>query len=270
MAFISGVTRSYIDVKFDHTLQALSITNDNFSLSYTVVDPAIEINNPFKQIIVSDHYSSISRTLRLFFTDTASLQTGEHLLGIEGIRDAFGRLLVSDDVVFVYDYDNDTEEPPSHERDSWPEVTDYSINIDPFSNISVIKAANEDFYMVRSDPSIGDAFVDPKYNKGTITADFSNSPSSVFVNKDYIKVQKKRLGFPVSRWEDINANLMLDSSRPRIYINLPSLETEVTIDDEPIIEEAGQYGVDGLDYFELQYKYRVRILSEFGMNSVVQ
>lgn len=291
MAGIQAVTRFLIQVKFRQSLHMLSVTSDAFTLHFLdgaedmnaakniALDFSTQVTPSFKPVSVNSHYDSVSRVLDLYFADIADMQPGFYAVEIIGLKDAIGRDVHLDGpLYFKYDYDNSDVNQPKPKPQDPVDIVDRSIKQNAFLASETIRAANPDFHITGTDPINGDIFVAPDHRSGRITVTFSSRPSSLFVNSDYITVQRKKVGFPISRWETVKSRIKLDSSRPRVYIAIPSIETKVqqeqiTLDEETseeiielvdVLEPAGQYEISGLDYFEPQYKYRVRIASDFG------
>lgn len=276
-----------VQVKFEQSLYVSSLKEEAFELFYldayeTAEDarldpPAVltgEILEAFKPILPIDHYTSLTRDLDLYFANVNDMNAGVYALKITGLTDAIGRTLDYDPLYFNYEYDNTVLEPYEPEPGQPIETLDRSIRQSAFIASETIRAANPDFHITGVDPDNGEIFVSPDHNSGRIMITFSSRPSSLFVNKDYITVQRKKIGFPISRWEKLNSRIKLDSTRPRVYIAIPSIETiveELSDPNDPtsalieVVEPAGQYEIADLDYFEPQYKYRVRISSDFGM-----
>ena len=254
MAKVTAVERTYIDLRFDRTIQASSITTDAFKL-YSLVDPEspLEVLNPFKPVIAGDHYHSLTRTLRLFFTSLDFMDQGNYRVTSIGLNSPLGSVIEIADANFQYKFDNSTiTEPPNYYDKKIIPVEDFSIATEVFVSTETISAANPDFYIRSTDPANGAIFVGPDHNNGVVSIVFTSRPSLNYINSKFIKVQRKRIGFPVSRWEDVDARYKLDANRPVMYISLPS------------IDPPGQYQQSDLDYFEPQYKYRVRISSNMA------
>ena len=285
MATVQAVDRFFVQIRFTKSLHMSTLSSSAFTLkylgSYETVDEASGVDlatatvveEAFKTILPTDHYTSLTRTLDLYFADVASLQMGVYVIEVDGLKDAIGRDITVDPLYFRYRYDNSDLEEYEPEPGQPIEILDRSIKQNAFIASETISAANPDFHLTGTDPRHGDIFVAPDHRSGRITLTFSSRPSSLYVNSEYITVQRKRIGFPISRWEKLNSRIKLDSTRPRVYIAIPSIETIVEEPSDPedpsselieITEPAGQFEISGLDYFEPQYKYRIRVSADFG------
>ena len=69
----------------------------------------------------------------------------------------------------------------------------------------------------------------------------------------YFKAQRKKIQKTPSRWESVPAEISMHSWKPDVYIDFPS-------DDATPV-----YYVDGKNYFESGYKYRVIVSAEVGL-----
>jgi hypothetical protein len=69
----------------------------------------------------------------------------------------------------------------------------------------------------------------------------------------YFKAQRKKIQKTPSRWENVSSEVSMHSWKPDVYIDFPS-------DDATPV-----YYVDGKNYFESGYKYRVIVSAEVGL-----
>lgn len=260
MAKVTHVDRTYIDLRFSRTVQPSSFNNEAFKL-YNLADPQdpLELLNPFRRILPGDHYHSLTRTLRLFFSNLEVMEQGNYRVKVDGVNSPLGSQIQVSDADFQYTFDNSTiTEPPNYYDKKIIPVEDFSIATEVFVSTETISAANPEFYIRSTDPPNGAIFVDPGYNNGVVSVLFTSRPSLNYINSKFIKVQRKRVGFPVSRWEDVDARFKLDVTRPVLYISLPS------------INPPGKYQKPNLTYIEPQYKYRVRVsgnMANYGLLS---
>lgn len=256
---ILTVERYWLELKFDTSLQTSSLMQEDVFRLYPAdtFDPnatSPEIEDAFRSIDLSADYDSISRTLKLHFASSIiESLSGEYILRIDGLRSASGAPLSTGTLAFKYEYlwDNEPLTPPGPQE---PLIEDFSIKKEAILSTETINAANPDFYITKTDPDNNEIFVENDYNRGRIVITFSDRPKLVYVNQQYIKVQRKKISTTVSRWERVeDVQLSLDSNYPRLYISFPSLG-----DGEAV------YGALNEDYFESGYKYRVRLSGDIA------
>lgn len=262
MALIERITveNDLIRLKFDITPRVQSLTNNKFTLSRGSV-----IENPFKPIVLSNHYNSISRTLVLYFDDPL-VPEEVYTLTISGIQNAAGSTQPTEahlfrsgswtpeeeaatpDIIIV---DDDEPSAPYTPPEPSVPVEDHSVK-NVFTDGDIISGMNPDFYVVSTDPADGSVFVEDDFERGRITVTFSQRPNPIYLNSAYIKVQRKKLG-GVNRWETVPIRISMDSYYPSIYIYIHSQ------DATPVYNNAGSI------YFADGYKYRVKISKEVGV-----
>lgn len=263
MALIERITveNDLIRLKFDITPRVQSLTNDKFTLTHG----ATIVEHPFKPIVLSKHYNSISRTLVLYF-EQPLISEEVYTLTIGGIQNAAGSVQPTEahmfrsgtwspeeeqatpDIIVVED--NEPDVPYTPPEPTVP-VEDHSVK-NVFTDGDIISGMNPDFYVVSTDPADGSVFVEDDFDKGRITVTFSQRPNPIYLNSHYIKVQRKKLG-GVNRWETVPIRISMDSYYPTIYIYINSQ------DATPV------YNTTGSTYFVDGYKYRVKISKEVGV-----
>lgn len=247
-----------VKIKFGVTPRVSTITNDKLTLTLN----GNPVASPFKDIIASEHYDSIGRILTLYFNLTLTPQE-VYIFKLSGIKDAAGRSYPD----FTYQFQVGEQATPNTDvqviiDDTSPEfeppvvapvvVEDHSIKKHVFLDSSIIDGANSGFYVVKTEPANGDVFVEDSFERGRITIQFSQRPNPQFLNSQFIKVQRKKLG-SVSRWEQVPIRISMDSYYPTIYVYIPSQ------DATPV------YNTAGTTYFEDGYKYRVKVSKEVGV-----
>lgn len=248
---IVEVTRESLEIKFEYSLKVSSISIDDFALFLMdgATPSATAIASAFKPIDISKHFSSINRTLYLYFN--TSLAAGNYRLVADGLQDSASRDLPILTADFVYDF----EVLPPEEDDPYERprvyIEDHSIKNDITFSGESIYAANPDFHIVNTEPANGDIFIDDD-ERGRITVTFSRRPAIEYINQHFIKVQRKLLGPGLNRWEQIEAKFALDSTKPKLYIYIPSNEAT------PV------YNIEGSEYFISGYKYRVRLSADIA------
>lgn len=245
------VGKDHIELTFKVTLQASSIESSAFLLTSNDATPATV---SFQPIDMMEHYNSISRVLRIFYASIPS--QGEYTLSISGLKSANGATLASEDIVITYPY---SEEAEVYEPSDPITIYDNSIRRQAFVAAETIRASNPYFYVVDTDPDNDSVFVEHDHNRGRISVTFSDRPSPQFLTSQFIKVQKKNMR-KVGRWETLPISMSLDSYYPTLYIYIPAVDEDATPSATPI------YGVDGLSYYEDNYKYRVIISKQVGAN----
>lgn len=250
------VTDEAIQLKFEASPKAASLTNDKFRVMTTAATPA-EVTGALDSINIDNDWNGIRRTLILHFNN---LEAGTYNLVVNGIVDSAGRPLGSYSYEFtiVDDVSEGGESPDPDPGDDddiipGPQVEDHSIIPDAFSTIDTIPigvgGTGTGFHLVKADPDPNDLFVDSEYNNGRIALTFSQRPATQFLTNEYFKVQRKQIG-EYNRWQRLPIKIGLDSSRPKVYLYIPS--TDAT----PV------YNTQGHEYFESGTKYQVKISRE--------
>lgn len=245
------VGKDHIELTFKVTLQADSIESSAFLLA---TDEATPTEIGFQPVDLMEYYNSISRVLRIFYLSIPP--EGEYLFTLSGLKNANGATLPSETITVNYPY---SEEAEVYEPSDPITIYDNSIRRQAFVATETIRASNPYFYVVDTDPENDSVFVEHDHNRGRISVTFSDRPSPQFLTSQFIKVQKKNMR-KVGRWETLPISMSLDSYYPTLYIYIPAVDEDATPSATPV------YGVDGLSYYEDNYKYRVIISKQVGAN----
>lgn len=260
------ITAQHIMVKFRKTPRFSSISNDDFTLNEVTAGGLVPVSSPFKPIELDIHYDSVSRLLYLYFSSPITQAGVTYQFVIDGIHSPIGTHMGTYTAYFALEQKG--EEPPDNEPvhiiqadSSVPsapepvepvEVTDFSIVRSAFISSETLSPPNQGFFIKKSDPANNDLFIDSDHNNGRITITFTERPALQYITNAYIKLQRKKLATP-GRWEDLSADIHLDSDFPIVYVDSPSLES------------TPQYNQSGSDYFADNYKYRVRLSKDIAM-----
>lgn len=235
----------HISFKFDITPKALSVYNGSYQLFRVNASSDVLVQDPFLAIQATN-YNSISRVLTLYFSAQLT-PNAQYALYVSGIYDVAGLLAPDRRYLFAVP----AGVAPSITPIETPiYVEDHSIAETPFTSLNIIQELDPHFYITGTDPSSTDIFVDPTYNNGQITIQFSTAPALTYLNNNYFKVQYKPLSRGFNRWVEVaNTQITADPVLPYIYIRMPSL------DATPV------YNQTGSQYYQSNYKYRIRISS---------
>lgn len=239
------VFADHIELTFKVTLKTSSIQNTAFLFTSHDATP-VDVN--FKPINTVEHYDSISRVLLIYYATEPT--PGDYTLSIEGLKLANESIVPSEYINLLYPYDAPESAP--FEPVDMVDIQDNSIRREAFISTQTLRVANPYFHVTDTDPESNATYIEDDYKRGRISITFSDRPSPQFLNSQYIKFQKKDIT-KIGRWETVPINISMDSHFPTIYIYIPSL------DATPV------YNTEGSDYFEENFKYRIRLSKEIGV-----
>ncbi len=131
-------------------------------------------------------------------------------------------------------------------------IEDRSIKTEVDISYNII-AKNPLFYIDSVDPPDGDFYLQNDYNNGRLIITFNSRPASNFLDNKYFLCQRKPIQKAPSRWENLYCAISAHSWRPEVYIDFPSLDATPS------------FFTDGKNYFEQNYKYRVKISKDIGI-----
>lgn len=234
--------QSALKLKLGIQVRVASIDNSKFLL-YTDAATPEQITDPFQEIDVYDDFFSISRTLRLRFS--AAMDAGDYTLVVTGLEGPSGATQPDEEVSFTLEEAHGFEEPET----PVVEIEDKSLIVGTEVDTLVFGAGEVTpeegtFYVVSIDPLDDEYYLEPDYNDGRVKVVFSLTPNIEELTSEFIKVQRKAGGLAPSRWESVDVTFSLDGTRPWVYIQFPEVE-------------------DGV-YFQVGFKYRIRIKSTLG------
>jgi hypothetical protein len=209
--------------------------------------------NPFLQINTIADYNQISRTLKLYW-DTVRQSGQEYRIRLINFLDAANESITEEQIVFTQAESATPSEFNSYTAPVVQEllIEDHSIRTDAFTTVQIL-AKNPRFYITSIDPENGEFYLDNAYNNGRVIISFSSRPASNFLNNSYFKVQRKKIQFQPTRWENLSTNVSMHSWKPEVYIDFPSLDATPS------------YYSDSKDYFETGYKYRIIVSKDIGI-----
>ena len=247
------VTVNTVNIKFGRTIKISSIVDANFTVHTDTTTP-VQLVSPFKVINTITDYNQISRTLTLYW-DVILQPNTDYVLTIANLLDSSGFIIPEEKITFTSQTSAAT---PSILTDNKATVLnevlieDKSVRADIETGYQIL-AKNPDFYIESTNPSNGDFYLNNDENNGRVTVTFSSRPASNFLTLKYFKAQRKKIQKTPSRWENVPVEVSMHSWKPDVYIDFPS-------DDATPV-----YYVDGKNYFESGYKYRVIVSAEVGL-----
>lgn len=247
------VTINTVNIKFGRTIKISSIVDANFTVHTDTTTP-VQLVSPFRVINTITDYNQISRTLTLYW-DVVLQPNTDYVLEITNLLDSSGFIIPEETITFTSQTSAAT---PSILTDNKATVLnevlieDKSVRADIETGYQIL-AKNPDFYIESTNPSNGDFYLNNDENNGRVTVIFSSRPASNFLTLKYFKAQRKKIQKTPSRWENVPAEVSMHSWKPDVYIDFPS-------DDATPV-----YYVDGKNYFESGYKYRVIVSAEVGL-----
>ena len=247
------VTINTVNIKFGRTIKISSIVDANFTVHTDTTTP-VQLVSPFRVINTITDYNQISRTLTLYW-DVVLQPNTDYVLKITNLLDSSGFIIPEETITFTSQTSAAT---PSILTDNKATVLnevlieDKSVRADIETGYQIL-AKNPDFYIESTNPSNGDFYLNNDENNGRVTVIFSSRPASNFLTLKYFKAQRKKIQKTPSRWENVPAEISMHSWKPDVYIDFPS-------DDATPV-----YYVDGKNYFESGYKYRVIVSAEVGL-----
>lgn len=236
----------FINIKFEISLRRASITNQKFKLYKMDATPSL-VSSAFHPIDLDRDYNSLSRILKLYFTEENIEPETDYKLEIAGLQNAVGVTLPTGEYLFTTDpvFEDEYKKPEE------PEVIieDHSISDVSFGTGSI------DFQNPDGTPSFGVSSITPKNgsiylaedeNSGVIEIGFSGDLDPSQVNADLFKTQRKKISQGPSRWENLYHQVHQDGA-DAVKLHLPSIDATPT------------YAVEGSTYYEPGYKYRAII-----------
>lgn len=248
------VSINQVKIKFARTVKVSSILDSNFRVFTDEATP-VEINSPFVAINTLTDYNQISRTLTLTWDQILS-ESQDYIILISDLVDATGVTIPDEAIYFTSPATAATPAYITQELTGTVIeeilVEDYSIKPDIETSYQII-AKNPEFYIVSTYPSIGEFYLPPTENDGRVIIEFNQNPAANFLSSRFFKAQRKKMQKMPSRWEDLSVVISANTARKEVYIDFPSS------DATPV------YNVDGKEYFETGYKYRVVISSQVGI-----
>ena len=228
------VTVNTVNIKFGRTIKIASLINANFIVQTDSATP-VQTSSPFRTINTITDYNQISRTLTLYWNSVLSSNT-DYVVRVTNLVDSSGLTVAEEKIRFTSQTNSAT---PSILQQSQATVLnevlieDRSVRADIETGYQIL-AKNPNFYIESTNPSNGDFYLNNDENNGRVT-------------------QRKKIQKTPSRWENVPAEVSMHSWKPDVYIDFPS-------DDATPV-----YYVDGKNYFESGYKYRVIVSAEVGL-----
>lgn len=248
-----SVTDVYVQIKFGVTVKVASIANSNFLLNKTDATPST-VANPFKTIDIVRDYNSVSKILKLYFTDEILEDNSPYTLTVTNLTNVLDAVFANDSISFetgILNVDLATTIDAVYPD---PVIIDYAISDHVFSVPVNNSTSTTILSLVSADPSDGSYYLYENENNGRISLTFNLHPDEDNLIAPYIKVQKREIKKAPTRWIDVDANFSLDNTDPIVYVDLPS------VDHYPPAatpSTSSVYNVSGYTYFEKNYKYRI-------------
>lgn len=247
------VTTNSVIIKFGRTVKISSLINQNFIVETDAATPVV-LNDPFKKIETLTDYNQINRVLTLHWKVILSGNT-DYKIRLNNLTDASGSVIPEESISFSTEPEAATPNVLTEPQGTIINevlVYDKSIRADIETGYQIL-AKNPHFYIDSVIPRNGDFYLSEDENNGRVTIKFNERPASNFINKNYFKVQRKKIQRTPIRWENVLANVSMHSWKPEVYVDFPSN------DATPV------YNTDDKVYFESGYKYRVIVSSEIGI-----
>lgn len=246
------VTLNTVVVRFGRTIKISSLVNDNFIVQTNQATPVV-VHNAFQTINTITDYNQISRTLTLYWDQNLPANT-EYIIRLYGFLDAANELISEEQILFTK---TDDATPAAFSSIRVPDIQevlieDHSIRQDAYTSVQII-AKNPNFYISDVDPPNGSFYLENDYNNGRVIVKFSSRPATNFLNTNYFKAQRKKIQRSPGRWESLPAAISMHSWKPEVYIDFPSLDATPT------------YFINGSNYFETGYKYRIIVSKDVGV-----
>lgn len=275
------ITSDTVTIKFGRTIKISSLVNSKFPVFTTAATPQ-QVTSPFKTIEALTDYNQISRTLTLHWKTVLAPGT-EYAVYCEGLVDSSGITVPTESIEFTTAGQSAT---PSYIADhSIPVVNeilveDKSLRPEITTGYQIL-AKNPDFYIVSIDPSDGEFYLPPTYNRGRVTITFNQRPASNFLNNKYFRCQRKKIQKAPSRWEEVYSQVSMHLWKPEVYVDFPTLSATPSFYNDVLVTENGNviflenpgYIEEDLEqleqnadaYFQRGYKYRIIVSGEVGV-----
>ena len=240
-----------VSIKFGRTVKISSLQNRNFKV-YTDSATPVAVVAPFNIINTIKDYNQINRVLTLYWKATLVDGT-RYFISVEDIVDSSGLIVATEKITFT----QISSATPSDSEYVSPNLSpvlieDRSIKTEVDISYNII-AKNPLFYIDSIDPPDGDFYLQNDYNNGRLTITFNSRPASNFLDNKYFLCQRKPIQKAPSRWENLFCAISAHSWRPEVYVDFPSLDATPS------------FFTNGKDYFEQNYKYRVKISKDIGI-----
>jgi hypothetical protein len=252
---VQGVTiaTGFIKLKLSLTVDIDTLINNNFDLVIDGATPS-PIVDPFETIDVLRDYDSISRTITLYYANSLVGNT-DYILTISGLKTPYQEIIATSQITFTTPTDTTidvTEQVPVSVPVIIEDVSIRDITAVDLTT-AIVVSADKDLRVTSVAPTLDQAYyVSSSYNEGRIEVIFNAVIAANFVSSDYFKVQRKTVGRGMARWEDVTTIVTSDSTNGIVIIYMPSN------DATPV------YGEPDLTYWEVGYKYRLRISGTIG------
>ena len=240
-----------VSIKFGRTIKISSLKNENFKLYKDTATPTL-VAAPFVLIDTIKDYNQISRIITLYWR-TPLDNNQDYYIDVVNLIDSSGVIVGSEKVKFTYK----TSSTPSTQLFQTPElvpilIEDKSIKKDVDISYQIL-AKNPKFYIESIDPVNGDFYLDNSYGNGRVIVTFNERPASNFLSNKYFKTQRKKIQKSPSRWESVQARVLMHSWKPEVYIDFPSNDATPLYNEEEKI------------YYETGYKYRISVSKDVGI-----
>lgn len=240
-----------VSIKFGRTIKISSLKNENFKVYTDTATPTL-VTAPFSTIDTLKDYNQISRILTLYWRTTLD-NNQNYYIDVVNLIDSSGYVVDSEKIKFTYK----TSSTPNTDVFQTPELTpvlieDKSIKKDVDISYHIL-AKNPRFFIESIDPINGDFYLDNSYGNGRVIITFNERPASNFLSNKYFKAQRKKIQKSPSRWESVDAQVLMHAWKPEVYVDFPSN------DATPVFNE------DGKTYYETGYKYRIIVSKDVGI-----
>jgi len=268
-------TRDYVRIKFVNTLNIDTLINSNFRLfkdaNYNLeIDAGEEVSDPFKDIIQSRDYSSISRILTLWWDNPPP--AGDYILDVSNLRSFVGTILDDFQISITWKLESATPGdtmlgiiPPDRTPS---EVEDYSIKSPGWTVEETVDTTTEGTAITILDvapPISTHHYLDPQANEGRIDILFSSPIAMNYLTSKYFALSRKPVKKGLAQWEALETPIISDVTSSIISVYLPA--AEASLDSATPIYSYGlsDEEVATHEFFLEQYKYRLIVSKAIGI-----
>lgn len=266
------VNSEYFQIKFVSTIDTDTFINDNFVLYNDVASPTT-ITEPFEDIDIAKHYSSISRILTLWWKNPPD--SGEYTLNVNNLKTFLGEDVGDFAIPFTWVLESATPISGSVEELLEPsrepvEVEDYSIKTPGWSIVesTVESATPSTLDVIDVAPGVGTHHrVLAQENEGRIDILFTLPVATNFITPLYFALSSKEVKKGISIWTAVDAFITgnLDSTIVSIYLpGVPEVEP-ATPEDPPFYSYLKtDEELEGYTFFLPQTKYKLIVSTDVG------
>lgn len=253
------VTTVQVVVLFEATLDISTIRNSKFLVYINTATPTL-VSDPFETIVIADDYNSIAKILTLTWAEDILLPDTDYKIVFTGLEQPDGTVMADVEVTFTTGASVTAAASELPTAATPVTIIDHSLISDVFTT-AVISPSSLTFSVLSSDPSNGEYYLEEDYENGRVIIKFTERPDLIYLASPYIKVQRKAIQRAPARWETLAANISLDTNKPWVYVDFPSIDhyPEAATPAEDTV-----YVTDDYSYYEPNYKYRIIVSKDLA------